>query len=281
MNSYNPRIPQQFDLPSDSQPDIETNFLSLNEVYGEDHIPFGNLIEEATLAAPIVCTSTNHRLTTGDVITVFNMEGTTDAGVRKDWDINGSAFTVTVIDDDTFSLDGSDSTTFPTYLSNSGDFSSAALPYGEHTKNLFPIPSLQPPNRNTPKSAYFTRAVEDGSQLFFQNGPTATDSLQMTDLPIEATTTTGKGFITPWGLIINMGQVIGVAQEFTTFDYPLAFTSTVFSFNITRGPVRFGRAGGSRNPVGSSLSNTQFEVRYANDGTEEFETYIKYIAIGR
>ncbi len=280
MNTYNPRIPQATDLPSDSQLDIESNFLNLNEVYGEDHVPFGNLIEEATLAAPIVITSTNHRLTTGNTVTVFNMEGLNDKNVPEDWTINGSAFVVTVIDDDTFSLDGSDSTTFPTYIANSGDFSSVSLPYGSHTKNFFPTIQQNPPNRNTPKSAYFTQNIDNLAELFFQNGSTLADSLQMTNLAVAITTNVGKGFVTPWGWIVNMGEVIAVANTFTTFNYPLAFTNRVYSFTITRGRIRASSAAGTRNPVGSSLSNTQFQVRYANDVSNNFVTRIKFIAIG-
>lgn len=282
MSIYNPRIPQAPDLPSDSQPDIDSNFLSLNEVYGEDHIPFGNLIEEATLAAPIFITSTNHRLTTGNTVTMFNMEGITDNNVREDWTINGSAFVVTVIDDDTFSLDGSDSTTFPTYISNSGDFSSVSLPYGSHTKNFFPTPQLNPPNRVAPKSAYFTQNIENLAELFFQNGNTLADVFQITNLPISATTTEGFGFVTPWGWIVNMGEITIDNLGFTTFDYPLAFTSEVFSLTLTRGVIRINPGGSStKSVVGSSLSTTQFQAQYTTVITNRNRVYAYYMAIGQ
>ncbi len=281
MSTYNPRIPQATDIPSDSQEVIESNFLSLNEVYGEDHVPFGNLIEEATLAAPIVITSTNHRLTTGNTVTVFNMEGLNDKNVPEDWTINGSASVVTVIDDDTFSLDGSDSTTFPTYISNSGDFSSVSLPYGSHTKNFFPVTQQNSPNLAAPRSSYFTQTVENLGELFFQNGNTLAALLQMTNLPISENTTEGFGFVTPWGVIINIGQITADNSQFRTFNYPLAFTNRVFSLTLTRGIFRINPGNSTKSIVGSSLSNTQFRVRYETTITNFTRVYAYYMAIGQ
>ncbi len=274
MTNYNPNIPQPRDLPSDSQSDFDTNFLSLNEVFGEDHVPFGNIIEAATIAAPIVITSTTHRLTTGNSVTVFNMEGTNDVGVREDWPINGTTFTVTVIDDNTFSLDGSDSTTFPTYLANSGDFSSISIPYGNHTKNFFPSPQLNPPNRASPKSAYFSQEVVNENslnqtELFFQNGETLADIVQLTNIPSSpivqyrnlagVSIGNGRGFITPWGTIVNFGNAQVLRGLFTTLNYAIPYTSQVFSFTMTRGPVRATNTF-QENPIGQSLSNTQFRM---------------------
>lgn len=278
--TYNPNIPQAFDLPSDSQADIESNFLRLNEVFGQDHIPFGNLIEEATQAAPIVCTSTNHRLTSGDTVTVFNMEGLTNLNVREDWPINGNSFTVTVIDENTFSLDASDSTTYPTYLPNSGDFSSPALPYGYHTKNFFPTPRLNPPSRAAPRSAYFTQNIENLAELFFQNGASLEDIVQLTDIQIAAQTTAGWGFTTPWGLRINIGDVIGIATAFTTYNFPLPFQSVVYSLTLSRGRIVFQSGTGGKNPVGNVLSLSQFQVQYQRSGTSQDRAHILYMAVG-
>lgn len=60
--------------------------------------PTNAAITNATNAGPIVITSANHRLTTGDQIIVSGVGGNSNA--------NGT-WTVTVIDQDTFSLDGS------------------------------------------------------------------------------------------------------------------------------------------------------------------------------
>ncbi len=288
--TYNPNIPQAPDLPSDSQPDIDSNFISLNQVFGEDHIPFGNLIEEATLAAPCVITSVNHRLTTADTVTVFNMEGITTGGAREDWSINGTLFVVTVVDDDTFSLDGSNTATEPTYLTNSGDFTSAALPYGEHTKNFFPSPILNPPNRANPKTAYFTQNIQNLAELFFQNDETDADIFQLTNIPLGATTLyraldnsqigKGIGFTTPWGMIINFGQVLTLAGLPFTLNYAVPYTSQVFSFTITTGPAGAFNSNNVENPIGNSISLTQFIIDYVSDSLLSVRANVNFIAIG-
>lgn len=288
--TYNPNIPQSPDLPSDSQPDIESNFLSLNQVFGEDHIPFGNLIEDATLATPCVVTSTNHRLTTADTVTVFNMEGITTAGVRQDWSINSTLFVVTVIDVDNFSLDGSNTTAEPAYIANSGDFTSAALPYGEHTKNFFPSPILNPPNRNNPKTAYFSQNIDNLAELFFQNDITADDVFRLTNIPITAKqiftaldgTQLGKGvgFVTPWNIIINFGQVQAIRALPFTHEYPVPYTSQVFSFTLTLGPAPFFDNQNQQNPIGRSLNNTQFVIDYASAAIGTVIANVNFIAIG-
>lgn len=288
--TYNPNIPQGPDLPSDSQPDINSNFLSLNQVFGEDHIPFGNLIEEATLATPCVLTSTNHRLTTADTVTVFNMEGITTGGVRQDWSINSTLFVVTVIDEDTFSLDGSNTTDEPPYIANSGDFTSAELPYGEHTKNFFPSPLLNPPNRNNPKSAYFTQNIDNLAQLFFQNDGTEDDVVQLSNLPISGRVIwraldnsllgKGFGFTTPWNIIVNFGQVFTLRGLAFTLNYAVPYTSQVFSFNISNGPNGSLNLERMENPIGESLNNTQFKIDYASDSLISVRSNVNFIAIG-
>lgn len=55
-------------------------------------------VSNATNASPIVITSTNHGLTTGQAVTVLNVGGNTAA--------NGD-FTITKVNADSFSLDGS------------------------------------------------------------------------------------------------------------------------------------------------------------------------------
>jgi hypothetical protein len=90
---------------------VDTDAAPTFRVYGPDglvpaatsaaaHLDAGT-VTEASNAAPIVITSANHGLTTGTYITVSGVLGNTGA--------NGS-FTVTRIDADTFSLDGSTGT---------------------------------------------------------------------------------------------------------------------------------------------------------------------------
>jgi hypothetical protein len=277
---YNPFIPQPPDLPSDSQPDMDSNFFSLNTIFGVDHIPFGNLIEQATLANPIVVTSTNHRLTTGNTVTIFNLEGTTPAGAREEWPINGNSFVVTVIDANTFSLNGSDSTSYPEYLPNSGDFSSVSLPYGQHTKTFLNSPPLNPPNRAAPRSAYFSQDIQNLAQLFYQNNPTAADIYQLTNLQFVNQTANGWGFRTPWGLKINMGQVVAFTVNFTTYDLPLPFTTTPIAIIATRGFIRQQTGTGTKSISAVLNSNSTFQIRYSQNSGGDGSAYADYLAIG-
>ena len=286
--SYNPRIPQPEDLPSDSQEDIVSNFQLLNQYFGRDHIPFGNSIENATSAMPIVITSTNHRLATGNTVTVANMEGTNPVGEKELWPINGNSFTVTVIDANTFSLDGSNGTTFPAYNANSGDFSSTDLPYGFHLQNTFPNPQSGAPNRPSPRSAYYTKNVEqiidkipvNFAQLFFQNGMTATDEVQLTKLPEFVRTANGVGFKTPWGWIINIGQVVAFTVSFTTYAFPLPYSTVVYSFTASKGQIRQQTGGGTKSIAAQALNLTQFQCRYTQNSGGDGSAYMYYMAIG-
>lgn len=267
MITYNPVIPQAADLPSDSQSDINSNFFSLNTTYGQDHIPFGNSIENATSEAPIVITSPIHRLTTGNQVTVFNMEGINSNEVRIDWPINDDTFLVTVIDENTFSLDGSDGSDeilFPPYLENSGDFNSLDLPYGQHLKNFFPTPLTEPPNRISPKTAYFPMEMLNLSQLFFQNGDMEENITQLTGLSPIVSNHRGTGWKTPWGLIINMGKR-KLNGDVQTFAFPVPFTVLPISLMITRDALE--EAGsGTRNPAGRIINLTQFNARIERSG---------------
>lgn len=64
-------------------------------------------ISNITQANPAVVTSPSHGLVTGDTIYMYLVEGMTE--------INNTAYTVTVIDENNFSLDGVDSTAFNAY----------------------------------------------------------------------------------------------------------------------------------------------------------------------
>lgn len=66
-------------------------------------------ITGATQATPCVITATGHEYTTGQVVMITSVVGMTQ--------INDKMFTITVIDPDTFSLDGVDSTGYTAYTS--------------------------------------------------------------------------------------------------------------------------------------------------------------------
>lgn len=280
--TYNPFIPQPPDLPSDSQGDFLSNFGLINNFFGNDHVPFGNSIEDATLSNPIVITSTTHRLTTGNTVTVTSMRGRTPENVIEDWPINGSTFTVTVIDENTFSLNASDSTAYPPYIVNTGDFVSPDIDYGFHLKNFFPEAFNRDPNRNNPISSYYTKLdTTNVPNLFFQNGINSNFVKQLTELEVTNQTGAGRGFKTPWGLIINMGSVFSTSQNFTTYSFPVPFTTKgltiIFTISRPKGPVNTSPI---IVPVGAIINNTQFRVQTQRSGSSVVTGNIFYIAIG-
>lgn len=279
--TYNPFIPQPPDLPSDSQGDLLSNFGLINTFFGVDHVPFGNTIQSATLTNPIVITSPIHRLTTGNTVTVTLLKGLTPEQVIEDWPINGMTFVVTVVDENTFSLDGSNGTTYPPYIDNSGDFSSPDIDYGFHLKNFFPQAILADPNRAAPISSYYTKLnVNNIPNLFFQNGALASLVKQLSDLTIANETSSGRGFKTPWGMIINAGMVRGNSEQFITYNFPTPYTNRVFTLQLTVKPNRpllnFGV-----NPVGEAISLTQFKVQAQRSGQTVLNRNIYYLAIGQ
>jgi hypothetical protein len=75
---------------------------------GNDTIT-GNITAIAQPTNPTQITSTAHNLTTGAVITISSVGGMTQ--------LNGNTYTITVIDANTFSLDGIDNTAFGAYTS--------------------------------------------------------------------------------------------------------------------------------------------------------------------
>lgn len=78
----------------------------------------GNLFEADTtqinisnvqLTNPVIVTAKDHRLQTGDTVTILGVQGTTE--------LNSGVYIVTVINDNNFSLDGVDGTGFTAYTS--------------------------------------------------------------------------------------------------------------------------------------------------------------------
>lgn len=71
--------------------------------------PKTGTITDAVQANPVVITSAGHGLVTGDIITITGIAGMVE--------LNGRTFTVTKIDNDTFSLNGEDGTGHTNYIS--------------------------------------------------------------------------------------------------------------------------------------------------------------------
>jgi hypothetical protein len=243
MPTYNPATPLPSDIPADSQDDFVTNFQLINQFFGQDHIPFGNTVQFATNANPCVCKSALHGLTTGNTITISHF-GSLVGDVIVRWNINGGPYTVTVIDEDTFSINA-DASANPEYLPDTGAFTCAQFNYGFHKKNFLPNVLIRGPNtippRGSPYSAYYSKAqvnpaTDDQTklaELFFQNGVGEGFERQLTNLNfVEVSTKTGKGVKTPWGLIINFGQ-IDVPLVTTNFQLPIPFTTAFWSITGT------------------------------------------------
>lgn len=83
---------------------------------------------------------------------------------------------------------------------------------GQHTKVFFNAPLGANPNLSQPQASLYTKTGSTGnSELFYQNGSTSSNVVQLTHLPAVTTTpgAQGFGFVTPWGLIMNMGLATG------------------------------------------------------------------------
>ncbi len=280
--TYNPFIPAPLDLPSDSQGDILSNFNLINTFFGVDHVAFGNSIVAATNAAPAQITSPNHTLKTGATVTISSMTGTTPDGVTTLWPLNGNTYTITFVDGDNFTLNGTDTTdltVYPPYDANSGDYQANTINYGYHKKTFFPQTLLSDPNLANPISSYYTKFDSDSvPQLFYQDDRLAANVVQLTQLP-PVLNANGSGFKTPWGFIINMGQIKVQGSAFSMFSYPIPYTSTVFSINASLAQFVGGTIFGQKvSPAIQSLSNTMFQA--ATPGSGNSFTSIYYIAIG-
>lgn len=231
MTSFNPGTPQAGDLPSDSQDEFLTNFEQLNQYFGVDHIPFGNTVQNATVANPCVCTSTNHGLSNGNSINIVHFGGLV-GDIIQPWSINGGPYTVTVINANTFSINVS-SIGNPPYLANTGAFSCTTFPYGFHKKISFSTVLSQGPNNSpplgNPYSALYPKEQSNLAQLFFQDNVGASFEEQLTQLNfVEPDNANGRGVVTPWGVIINFGE-INFKSSSQTYTFPIPYTSTVWA----------------------------------------------------
>ena len=177
----------------------------------------------------VLLESTNHGLSTGATVTISSMTGTTTQGVITPWPLNGNTYTITVTSPNRFTLNGTNTTnttTYPPYNANSGDYQASTNNYGYHTKTFFPQPLPSDPNLANPISAYYTKFdVDKVPQFFYQDDAGAANIVQLTSLP-PILNANGAGFVTPWGFIINMGQIKVQGSSFKMFSYPIPYTST-------------------------------------------------------
>lgn len=259
---YNPRNPLPFNIPADSQADLLGNFQALDSYFGVDHVPFGNSIESATSANPCAIKSTNHGLTSGNTVFIDALKGLL-FGVESLWTINGNSYTATVVDGDNFTINVNTTAQNP-YIANSGCFSCATLPYGYHKKVSLLAPLPSDPGLTSPQTSVYTKflnAKDTEPELFFQNGTTAALVKSLSRQTIVQTSA-GRGVKTPWGIILNFGQVpcTGVLAT-DTFSFPIPFTSTPTTLIATAYEINPPVPPRKRSLVlGSVLSATQFTL---------------------
>jgi hypothetical protein len=277
--TYNPGAPQPTDIPADNQDDFLDNFDLLNQFFANDHTAFGNTVTFATNANPCVCTSPNHGLASGNQVYISHFASLVGDIITL-WNINGGPYTATVIDANTFSLN-IDASANPTYLANTGAFASSSLPYGQHKKTFFPNVVNQGPNTSpplgSPYSAYYSKQVEKVAQLFFQNGVGESFEKQMTQLSVmQGSTKYGAGFITPWGVIINMGPIT-VFPVLQTYVYPVEFQSSVWSLTATI----ISTSSTQPQIIVDATSLTNFSAQQQNASAFAQARTAYYIAIGK
>ena len=230
-------VPRSTDTHSESQDDFLNNFRSLNDQFGQNHIPMGNSVEEATLTNPCVITSTNHRLQTGDQVTFTNLKGLNSDNVIEEWSLNTAGLqTITKVDDDSFSVNGYDATTQPTYTLNTGDWSSSAIDYGFHLMASFPeaLSTLLLP----PKAAMYTVSKDVSRNLLYTNLAFSNFLNQSSQKLITDLTATrasvqslahGFTFQTPWGFKILFQLSTVQSKNFTTTrDFVEPFSSQIY-----------------------------------------------------
>lgn len=278
---YNPSCPRPTDLPNNpTQGQFLNNFRSLNFFYGIDHVPFGNSVENI-IPDPLnpttnaIVTSSNHALTTGNTITFSHLSGLNDSVVQP-WTIGLGPYPVTVLTADTFSVLVNVSTQNP-YTSNTGDYTvnTAGYPYGYHKQISLNTPIVTPPNLLGAVSALYSKLFTakppfsqvPSPELFFLN----TLERMLTNCPVVKTTT-GTGFVTPWGFIINTGGGMNLPNAPTLIPWPIPFKSTVFTFiatPLTKSPSGF--------VLYSAVGNASFT---ASAGGLYGSVPITYLAIG-
>lgn len=103
---------------------------------------------------------------------------------------------------------------------------------GLHTMINFPVALASDPNLAAPISSLYPKLSGSANQLFFQNGNSSANVVQLTGLPITSAGTL-YGFTTPWGWIVNMGTVSAGTAVTITFQVPLSAGFTVYTAQMT------------------------------------------------
>lgn len=282
--TYNADIPQPPSLPKDDQDDFFMNFGSLNTTFNQDHVPFVGVITNIQQTNPCIVTSPIHTLFTGDMVTFQSLNNTPPSFITGMGELNGNTYTITVIDENNFSLNSTDATGFTPYNTTLklGNYSSASLSYGFHKKVTFPyVIGADPLLGNQVGALYpkFQNPIEPTKQiadLYYQN---ANMVKLLTHLPFNKETVNGKGIISPWGLIFNFGQIKAPAAG-DNFIFPIPYKSFYTIVGSTFYP------GALSNPgmfvIMNQFSLTTFTAKAGTNSTSQTTPVpIYYMAIGQ
>jgi hypothetical protein len=288
--SYDPGTPLPQDIPADSQDEFLTNFDTLNQFYGVDHIPFGNKIVSATLANPCVITSPGHRLSTGNNITVFALRGINEAGVFIDWTINGNSYNVTVIGDNNFSIPA-DTSAEPAYDPESGNFlvNTANYGYGSHRKITFSQNTAQGPEKASPFSSIYMKKFitkKFTSNLdnilkdfeifapFFKNN--LNQEVQLAEYNLTGTQQSILGFKSSFGPTINFGRTHFVSGTSLIVPLSIPYLTTHFTTIVTL--FKTSGLSSTSELIVTTLTNDNFTV--TRSGSQSTGREFFYISMG-
>lgn len=278
---YSPGIPQPPSLPKDDQEDIFMNFGSLNTTFNQDHVPFVGVITNIQNTNPCIVTSPLHTLATGDTVTFQSLNNKPPLFITGMGELNGNTYTITVIDASNYSLNGTDATNFTPYNVSLGlgNYSSGSLNSGFHKKITFPyVLDFDPLLANQADALYpkYQNPATQIADIYHQNSSVIN---LLTHLPFNKETISGKGLISPWGLIFNFGQITTTSTP-QNFLFPIAYKSfyTIVGSAFLPG---FGKRVG----VGVGLNQvslTTFSAAGSEQGqSSRFSVPIYYLAIGQ
>lgn len=100
----------------------------------------------------------------------------------------------------------------------------SATNQGMHTLLNFSNVQGADPDLASPKSSVYTKTVSGSPELFFQNGNTSADVVQLTNLP-DNLSGTNRTFETPWGFRLHVGSAaaspVSYADPFTSAGFTL------------------------------------------------------------
>lgn len=168
-------------------------------------------------------------------------------------------------------------------------------------KKLFFFQNNERPDKISPRATLYPRYITYNkdtpeekilSELFFQNANTAADERLLVDLFLSNEDTyfkrnaNGCGFKTPWGLIMNMGQVKktppSAVQQYT---WPMPYTSIVYTVIISSYTGQFVNLGIYKSEAFTrNVSLTNFElISQGASSSPDFSNAEKYyyLAIGK